>query len=63
MFQTRVQRALQQIGVPTSREIEKLSARVDTLNTNIEKLARRRAPTAKRSNGRRAAASASHAAS
>jgi poly(hydroxyalkanoate) granule-associated protein len=63
MFQTRVQRALQQIGVPSSREIEKLSARVDTLNTNIEKLARKRAAPAKpRSDGKRAVAAATQAA-
>jgi poly(hydroxyalkanoate) granule-associated protein len=60
MFQTRVQRALQQIGVPSSREIDKLSARVDMLNTNIEKLARKRTTTAKlRSDGRRSAAASS----
>lgn len=63
MFQTRVQRALQQIGVPSSREIEKLSARVDVLNANIEKLARKRATPAKpRSDGKRAAPPAPQAA-
>lgn len=62
MFQTRVQRALQQIGVPSSREIEKLSARVDVLNTNIEKLARKRTPAKPRSDGRRAASAAPQAA-
>lgn len=56
LFQTRVQRALQQIGVPSSRDLEKLSARVDMLNTNIERLARKRTMGAKpRSNGRRSA--------
>jgi poly(hydroxyalkanoate) granule-associated protein len=59
MFQTRVQRALQQIGVPSGREIEKLSARVDALNTNIEKLARKRGTGGRsRSDGRRTAAAA-----
>lgn len=55
MFQTRVQRALQQIGVPSSREIDRLSARVETLNANIEKLARKRVTGSRaRSNGKRA---------
>ena len=40
MFQTRVHRALNQIGVPSADEVEALSKRVDTLNANIEKLAR-----------------------
>jgi poly(hydroxyalkanoate) granule-associated protein len=42
IFQTRVQRALQQLGVPTAKEIERLSDRVDALNANIAKLARKR---------------------
>jgi poly(hydroxyalkanoate) granule-associated protein len=62
MFQTRVQHALQQIGVPNSREIEKLSARVDVLNANIEKLARKRAaPVRLSGDGRRSARHAAHA--
>ncbi|HVY79628.1 MAG TPA: phasin family protein [Steroidobacteraceae bacterium] len=56
LFQTRVQRALQQIGVPSSRDLETLSARVDMLNTNIERLARKRVGAKPRSNGRRSAA-------
>jgi len=43
IFQTRVQRALKQLGVPSTEEISELSKRVDALNTNIEKLARGRA--------------------
>ena len=47
--------ALHQMGVPGSRDIDKLSARVNTLNASIEKLARQRA-TSRSGNGRRAAA-------
>jgi poly(hydroxyalkanoate) granule-associated protein len=43
IFQTRVNRALKQIGVPSAEEIGELSKRVDVLNANIEKLARGRA--------------------
>lgn len=42
MFQVRVHRALSQLGVPSSEEIEALSKRVDALNTSIGKLARAR---------------------
>jgi poly(hydroxyalkanoate) granule-associated protein len=59
MFQTRVQRALQQIGVPSSRDIDKLSSRVNALNASIEKLARQRVS---RGNGRRTARSSATAA-
>jgi poly(hydroxyalkanoate) granule-associated protein len=55
IFQTRVQRTLHQMGVPGSRDIERLSARVEALNTNIEKLARRRTPAARAGNGKRVA--------
>lgn len=41
IFQTRVHRALTQLGVPGAEEVAALSKRVDALNTNIEKLARR----------------------
>jgi len=47
MFQTRVHRALNQIGVPSADEVEALSKRVDTLNANIEKLARGPKPAAR----------------
>lgn len=42
IFQTRVHRALGQIGVPSSDEIAALSRRVDRLNRNVEQLARAR---------------------
>lgn len=42
MFQSRVQRALKQLGVPSAAEISGLSSRVDALNANIEKLSRQR---------------------
>ncbi len=48
IFQTRVHRALAQLGVPSAEEIKFLSRRVDALNANIDRLAR----VSKRSNGR-----------
>ncbi|HYL69960.1 MAG TPA: phasin family protein [Steroidobacteraceae bacterium] len=39
MFQTRVQRALNQLGVPSTEEVEALSKRIDMLNGSIDKLA------------------------
>jgi poly(hydroxyalkanoate) granule-associated protein len=63
MFQTRVQRALQQIGVPSSRDLDKLSERVEVLNSSIEKLARKRGVVARSSsNGKRTAPPATRAA-
>ena len=47
IFQTRVHRALTQLGVPSAEEIETLSQRVDSLNSNIEKLANARKPASK----------------
>ena len=46
VFQTRVHRALTQLGVPSAEEVAALSKRVDTLNANIGKLTRqaRRTP-------------------
>ena len=41
IFQTRVHRALTQLGVPSADEVEALSKRVDLLNANIDKLARK----------------------
>ncbi|HUK00749.1 MAG TPA: phasin family protein [Steroidobacteraceae bacterium] len=46
MFQTRVHRALIQLGIPSAEEIEALSKRVDNLNANIGRLARSRKPHA-----------------
>jgi poly(hydroxyalkanoate) granule-associated protein len=42
VFQTRVHRALQRLGVPSADEVEGLSKRIDALNANIDKLARGR---------------------
>jgi poly(hydroxyalkanoate) granule-associated protein len=39
IFQTRVHRALTQLGVPSAEEIEALGKRVDTLNVSINRLA------------------------
>ena len=49
IFQTRVHRALAQLGVPSTEEVEALSKRVDHLNVSIDKLAsaRRRAARAR----------------
>jgi len=59
IFQGRVHRALSQLGVPSSDEVEALSKRVDTLNRNIDKLAHRKpAPARRRVNGARRAAAA-----
>lgn len=41
MFQTRVHRALHQLGVPSADEIASLSRRVDELNGNVEALLER----------------------
>jgi poly(hydroxyalkanoate) granule-associated protein len=42
MFQTRVHRALTQLGVPSAEDVEKLSHRVEKLNSSIIKLASKR---------------------
>jgi poly(hydroxyalkanoate) granule-associated protein len=42
IFQTRVHRALTQLGVPSAEEVAALSRRVDALNSGIDKLARNR---------------------
>lgn len=42
VFQTRVHRALTQLGVPSAEEVSALSKRVDTLNANINRLTRGR---------------------
>lgn len=47
VFQTRVHRALNQLGVPSADEVEALSKRVHALNINIEKLAHARTPAAR----------------
>lgn len=40
IFQSRVQRAMHDLGMPTAEEITALTRRVDQLNTSVEKLAR-----------------------
>ncbi len=42
IFQTRVHRALTQLGVPSAEEVEALSSRVEALNNSIEQLNRGR---------------------
>jgi len=42
IFQTRVHRALTQIGVPSAEDIAALSERVDALNASVQKLAQAR---------------------
>jgi poly(hydroxyalkanoate) granule-associated protein len=57
VFQTRVHRALTQLGVPSSEEVAALSKRVDTLNANINRLTRQsRKPSRPRSGASRQAA-------
>ena len=40
LIQTRVQKTLQQIGVPTTHEIQSLSRRVNELNRSVQQLTR-----------------------
>jgi poly(hydroxyalkanoate) granule-associated protein len=61
IFQTRVRRALTQLGVPSSDDVASLSKRVDKLNASIGKLARkpasaRRSPATRKANGAHATA-------
>jgi poly(hydroxyalkanoate) granule-associated protein len=42
IFQSRVQKALQQLGMPTSKEINALSRKVDELNHSVHALTRNR---------------------
>lgn len=59
VFQTRVHRALTQLGVPSAEEVAALSKRVDTLNANIARLARQARKTPRpRTGAAKAAASA-----
>jgi poly(hydroxyalkanoate) granule-associated protein len=53
IFQTRVQKALQQIGVPTTHEIQNLSRKVNELTRSVQDLTRGKAPRAKSGNARR----------
>jgi poly(hydroxyalkanoate) granule-associated protein len=56
MFETRVHRAMRQLGMPTSDEIVALTRKVKELNAAVDQLARRGAPRTHRkaSAGRRA---------
>jgi poly(hydroxyalkanoate) granule-associated protein len=55
VFQTRVHRALNQIGVPSAEEVEGLSKRIDALNANIDRVAHARAAPARKAAKRRRA--------
>jgi poly(hydroxyalkanoate) granule-associated protein len=61
VFQTRVHRALTQLGVPSSEEVAALSKRVDTLNANINRMARQPARTPRSRGGASRAAAPSAA--
>lgn len=53
IFQTRVQKALKQLGVPTASDISALSRKVNDLTESVDHLARKRgAPRASRSDMR-----------
>ena len=56
VFQTRVQKALQQLGMPTSQEIGALSRKVNELNRSVKALAQTR-PAAP---AKKAASSSAH---
>jgi poly(hydroxyalkanoate) granule-associated protein len=58
IFQTRVHRALAQLGVPSADEVEALSKRIDMLNHNIDRLAGARKLRARGSVGRKASGAA-----
>jgi poly(hydroxyalkanoate) granule-associated protein len=48
IFQTRVQRALHQIGMPTAEEITALTRKVDELSHSVDKLAARKPAPARK---------------
>ncbi|MDH4165711.1 MAG: phasin family protein [Gammaproteobacteria bacterium] len=61
LFQSRVQRAMHQLGVPTAEEIRALTRRVSELNDSVSKIVQRQraakpAAPAKRTRGKAAAA-------
>jgi len=56
VFEQRVARALHRLGVPTKKEIEKLTARVEELTASVEKLGSRPASARKPAGKRRSAA-------
>jgi poly(hydroxyalkanoate) granule-associated protein len=56
LFQSRVQRAMHDLGVPTAAQIRELTRRVTDLNDSVQKInARERTRGAKTATGRRAA--------
>ena len=64
IFEERVSKALNKLGVPSSKDIDQLIARIDELNRNVAKLSARQAsaaangaakPAAKRSAARKSA--------
>jgi poly(hydroxyalkanoate) granule-associated protein len=48
VFESRVERSLGRLGVPSKKEIDALSQRVDALTESVQKLASAAKPTAKR---------------
>src|SRR3569832_1639700 len=56
IFEERVSRALKKLGVPTSRDIDELVARVDELNRNVAKLSAKGGTPAKHAASKRPAA-------
>lgn len=54
MFEERVSRALSRLGVPTHKDIEELTKRIEQLDKSVTKLIERSQPTTKRSASRRA---------
>jgi poly(hydroxyalkanoate) granule-associated protein len=55
IFQTRVQRALHQLGMPTAEEIGALTRKVNELTDSVDKLAEAQAPARRRVTSRGAA--------
>jgi poly(hydroxyalkanoate) granule-associated protein len=53
LFQSRVQKALRQIGVPSADEVRLLTRRVAELNATVQKLAAKQAKPARRAPGRK----------
>jgi poly(hydroxyalkanoate) granule-associated protein len=53
IFQSRVQRAMHQLGMPTAEEITALTRKVEELSASVERLARTGAAPAKRAPRRR----------
>jgi len=56
LFQSRVQRAMHQLGVPTAEEIRALTRRVSELNDSVNRINQRPAKPAKRAKRKVAAA-------